>query len=206
TKLKLRSLLRQLPGATAEPPPLPSDQPSTQPSPAVAAASAQSSREAFPRHYETVLTEVQLDAWLERLRNAQVFAFDTETTSLDYMQAEIVGVSFCVEPGHAAYVPLAHTCPGARVQLNREAVLGKLKPLLEDASRPKLGHHLKYDAHVLRNHGIELRGMRYDSMLESYVLNSTATRHDLDSTARHYLGVETIHYEDVAGKGAKQLP
>jgi len=206
TKLELRSLLRQLPGATAEPPPLPSDQPSTQPSPAVAAASAQSSREAFPRHYETVLTEVQLDAWLERLRNAQVFAFDTETTSLDYMQAEIVGVSFCVEPGHAAYVPLAHTCPGAPVQLNREAVLGKLKPLLEDASRPKLGHHLKYDAHVLRNHGIELRGMRYDSMLESYVLNSTATRHDLDSTAKHYLGVDTIHYEDVAGKGAKQLP
>jgi DNA polymerase I len=120
------------------------------------------------------------------------------------MQAEIVGVSFCVEPGHAAYVPLAHTYPGAPDQLDRDAVLAKLKPLLEDANRAKLGHHLKYDAHVLRNHGVELRGMRYDSMLESYVLNSTATRHDLDSTAKHYLGLETIHYEDVAGKGAKE--
>jgi DNA polymerase-1 len=199
SKLELRSLLRQLPGATAEPPPLPSSEPSPQPAPVEAG-------ERPPRDYETVLTEEQLDAWLERLRGAEVFAFDTETTSLDYMQAEIVGVSFCVEPGHAAYVPLAHTYPGAPDQLNREAVLAKLKPLLEDASRPKLGHHLKYDAHVLRNHGIELRGMRYDSMLESYVLNSTATRHDLDSTAKHYLGVETIHYEDVAGKGAKQLP
>jgi DNA polymerase-1 len=206
TKLELRSLLRQLPGATAEPPPLPSHQPSPEPSPALGVAGAQGSRESLPRHYETVLTEAQLDAWLERLRGAEVFAFDTETTSLDYMQAEIVGVSFCVEPAHAAYVPLAHTYPGAPDQLNREAVLAKLQPLLEDASRPKLGHHLKYDAHVLRNHGIELRGMRYDSMLESYVLNSTATRHDLDSTAKHYLGIDTIHYEDVAGKGAKQLP
>ena len=122
------------------------------------------------------------------------------------MQAEIVGVSFCVEPGHAAYVPLAHRYAGAPEQLDRTAVLARLKPLLEDAGRGKLGHHLKYDAHVLRNHGIEMRGMRYDSMLESYVLNSTATRHDLDSVARLYLGVETIHYEDVAGKGAKQIP
>ena len=121
------------------------------------------------------------------------------------MQAEIVGVSFAVEPGHAAYVPLAHTYPGAPQQLDREEVLRLLQPLLEDAGRAKLGHHLKYDAHVLRNHGIELRGMRFDSMLESYVLNSTATRHDLDSTAQLYLGVETIRYEDVAGKGAKQL-
>jgi DNA polymerase-1 len=122
------------------------------------------------------------------------------------MQAEIVGVSFAVEPGHAAYVPLAHTYPGAPDQLDRKAVLARLKPLLEDPARAKLGHHLKYDAHVLRNHGIELRGMKFDSMLESYVLNSTATRHDLDSTAKHYLDVDTIHYEDVAGKGAKQLP
>ncbi len=160
----------------------------------------------MPRDYQTVLTAAQLDAWLERLGAAELFAFDTETTSLDYMQAEIVGVSFCIEPGHAAYVPLAHTYPGAPQQLGREDVLRRLAPLLEDAQRAKLGHHLKYDAHVLRNHGIELRGMRYDSMLESYVLNSTATRHDLDSTAKHYLGVETIHYEDVAGKGAKQLP
>jgi DNA polymerase-1 len=200
TRLELRSLLRQLPGAAALPPPSPQDpaQPAQQSAAAVASD--------LPRKYETVFTEAQLEEWLARLRDAEVFAFDTETTSLDYMQAEIVGVSFCAEPGHAAYVPLAHTYPGAPEQLDRAAVLGRLAPLLEDAALPKLGHHLKYDAHVLRNHGIELAGMRYDSMLESYVLNSTATRHDLDSTARLYLGIETIHYEDVAGKGAKQLP
>ncbi len=157
------------------------------------------------RDYELVLTAAAFERWLETLRAAELFSFDTETSSLDYMQAEIVGVSFAVEPGRAAYVPLAHTYPGAPDQLNREAVLAQLRPLLEDEHRCKLGHHLKYDAHVLRNHGIELRGMRYDSMLESYVFNSTATRHDLDSVARLYLGVETIHYEDVAGKGAKQL-
>jgi DNA polymerase-1 len=157
------------------------------------------------RNYELVLTTEHFTRWLEALRGADLFAFDTETNSLDYMKAEIVGVSFAIEPGHAAYVPLAHTYPGAPDQLNREEVLGLLKPLLEDERRGKLGHHLKYDAHVLRNHGIDMRGMRFDSMLESYVLNSTATRHDLDSTAQLYLGVETIHYEDVAGKGAKQL-
>jgi DNA polymerase-1 len=212
TTLELRSLLRQLPGggpeAAAPPPPAPL--PGTAPEPALAPPAAvpadPAGQRATPRDYETVLTAAQLEAWLERLGAAEVFAFDTETTSLDYMQAEIVGVSFCVEPGHAAYVPLAHTYPGAPEQLGREAVLRRLAPLLEDPQRAKLGHHLKYDAHVLRNHGIELRGMRYDSMLESYVLNSTATRHDLDSTAKHYLGIETIHYEDVAGKGAKQLP
>jgi DNA polymerase-1 len=155
--------------------------------------------------YECVLTVEQFAPWLDQLSRAALFAFDTETTSLDYMQAEIVGVSFCVEPGRAAYVPLAHRYPGAPDQLDRDTVLAQLKPLLEDPARAKLGHHLKYDAHVLRNHGIELRGMAYDSMLESYVLNSTATRHDLDSTAQLYLGIETIHYEDVAGKGAKQL-
>ncbi len=213
TRLELRSLLRQLPGGRIEPPPLPQPvgaeaarQPAPDSAPAAANAHAGDASAAVPRNYETVLREDQLEAWLERLRSAEVFAFDTETTSLDYMQAEIVGVSFCVEPGHAAYVPVAHTYPGAPEQLDRASVLGRLKPLLEDAGRAKLGHHLKYDAHVLRNHGIELRGMRYDSMLESYVLNSTATRHDLDSTAKHYLGVDTIHYEDVAGKGAKQLP
>jgi DNA polymerase-1 len=155
--------------------------------------------------YECILTEEQLAPWLKQLSRADLFAFDTETTSLDYMQAEIVGVSFCIEPGRAAYVPLAHRYPGVPDQLNRESVLARLQPLLEDPARAKLGHHLKYDAHVLRNHGIELRGMAFDSMLESYVLNSTATRHDLDSTAQLYLGIETIHYEDVAGKGAKQL-
>ena len=140
------------------------------------------------------------------LRAADVFAFDTETTSLDYMQAEIVGVSFAVEPGTAAYVPLAHTYPGAPDQLDRaRGARDCCSRCSRTEARGKLGHHLKYDAHVLRNHGIELRGMRFDTMLESYVLNSTATRHDLDSVAQLYLGVETIHYEDVAGKGAKQL-
>jgi len=200
TRLELRSLLKQLPGWVPSAPPGvgPGPEPSLQPAPALAGE--------VSRNYDTVLTDGQLDAWLERLRDAELFAFDTETTSLDYMQAEIVGVSFCVEPGHAAYVPLAHRYPGAPQQLDRDAVLKRLEPLLSDPKHAKLGHHLKYDAHVLRNHGIELRGMRYDSMLESYVLNSTATRHDLDSTARHYLGIETIHYEDVAGKGAKQIP
>ena len=121
------------------------------------------------------------------------------------MQADIVGVSFCIEPGHAAYLPLAHDYPGAPDQLDRKKTLAKLKPLLEDAARPKVGHHLKYDAHVLLNHGISLAGIRYDSMLESYVLNSTATRHDMDSCAKLYLGIDTIKYEDVAGKGVKQI-
>jgi len=206
-RLELRSLLRQLDGDGAAP-----DKGETSVAPAV--GSAASATEAGVPHqpgpsakrdYETVVTPEALDGWLERLGSAEVFAFDTETTSLDYMQAEIVGVSFAVEPGAAAYVPLAHDYAGAPEQLDREATLARLKPLLEDPARGKLGHHLKYDAHVLRNHGIELAGMRYDTMLESYVLNSTATRHDLDSTARHYLGIETIHYEDVAGKGAKQL-
>jgi len=193
TRLELRSLLKQLPGeAPAES--------SAVPVPSAAAPAAQA-----PRDYETVLSEEKLEQWLEQLQQAEAFSFDTETTSLDYMKAAIVGVSVCVEPGRAAYIPLAHAYPGAPDQLGRSMVLERLRPLLEDPERPKLGHHLKYDAHVLRNHGIELRGIRYDTMLESYVLNSTATRHDLDSTALRYLGIETIHYEDVAGKGAKQL-
>ncbi len=155
--------------------------------------------------YETVLDWAAFDRWLQKIGAADVVAFDTETTSLDYMAAEVVGVSFAVTPGEAAYVPVAHDYPGAPDQLPRDEVLEKLRPFLEDENAAKVGHHLKYDAHVLARHGIALRGMRFDSMLESYVLNSVATRHDMDSTARHYLGRETIHYEDVAGKGAKQL-
>jgi DNA polymerase-1 len=188
SRLELASLLRQLPEAGGSAPRAPDDRPAPE------------------RHYESITDESALSAWLDRLRTAGLVAFDTETTSLDYMAAEIVGVSFCVEPGRAAYVPLAHDYAGAPEQLSREEVLSRLKPLLEDPALPKVGHHLKYDAHVLANHGIALAGMRYDSMLESYVLNSTATRHDMDSCARHYLGVETIRYEDVAGKGAKQIP
>ncbi len=155
--------------------------------------------------YEIITSREAFEAWIRRLAAAELFAFDTETTSLDYMQAEIVGLSFAVQPGEAAYVPLAHRYPGAPSQLSREEVLTRLKPLLEDPSKPKLGQHLKYDMNVLANHGITLRGVRYDTMLESYVLDSTATRHDMDSLALKYLGHRTTHYEEVAGKGAKQI-
>ncbi|MCB1678149.1 MAG: DNA polymerase I [Halioglobus sp.] len=154
---------------------------------------------------DTVTDQAGLDTWLQRLRSAELFAFDTETTSLDYMEAQIVGVSFAVEPGSAAYVPLAHDYPGAPPQLEREAVLEQLRPLLEDERRAKVGQNLKYDASVLANHGIALRGIRFDTMLESYVLDATATRHDMDSLALKYLGQKTIHFEEIAGKGARQL-
>ena len=157
------------------------------------------------RHYETLTRWEDLERWLQALEAADLFAFDTETTSLDYMRAEIVGVSFALEPGHAAYVPLAHVYPGAPDQLDRARVLAALKPLLESERHGKVGHNLKYDAHVLLNAGITLAGMRFDSMLESYVWNSVATNHDMDSDARRYLGIDTIKFEDVAGKGAKQL-
>jgi DNA polymerase-1 len=158
-----------------------------------------------PVHYDTILTEAVLQQWLTRLEQAELFAFDTETTSLDYMQAEIVGASFAIKSGEAAYLPLAHRYADAPAQLDREQTLARLKPLLESPSHAKLGHHIKYDAHVLRNYGILLDGIRHDSMLESYVLDSTASRHDMDSLAEKYLSYKTIHYEDVAGKGAKQI-
>ena len=155
--------------------------------------------------YVCVLDQAELDEWLDELERAELFAFDTETTSLDYMQARIVGVSFACAPGRAAYVPLAHDYVGAPAQLDREDVLARLRPLLEDPARAKVGHNLKYDRSVLANHGIVLAGIAHDTMLESYVLNSTASRHDFDTVALKHLGVETIHYEDVAGKGAKQI-
>src|SRR5262249_6768311 len=154
--------------------------------------------------YEIVLDAATLARWCEALSKAEVFAFDTETTSLDYMNTEIVGVSFCIEPGRAAYVPMTHDYPGAPDQLDRARVLEALKPLLEDPDLGKLGHHLKFDMHVLENNGIQLRGQRYDTMLESYVWNSTATNHNMDSLARHYLHLDTITFEDVCGKGARQ--
>src|SRR5262249_5790571 len=143
--------------------------------------------------------------WLATLNSAPLFAFDTETTGLDYMKADIVGVSFATEPGVAAYVPLRHDYPGAPDQLDRDRVLAALKPLLENPERLKVGHHLKYDAHVLLNHGIRFAGMRYDTMLESYVWNSVATKHDIEGNSERYLGLRTIRFEDVAGKGVKQL-
>ncbi len=155
--------------------------------------------------YETILTSAELEAWLEKIEAAPLVAIDTETTSRDYMRAELVGISFSVAPREAAYIPLAHNYPGAPQQLARDVVLDTLQPWLEDPARPKVGHDLKYDAHVLANHGITLRGIAFDAMLESYVLNSVAVRHELDAAARHYLGIETIRYEDVAGRGAKQI-
>lgn len=157
------------------------------------------------RQYTLILDSSTFDDWVTRLEQASCFAVDTETTSLDYMQAQIVGISFCMEPGVAAYLPLAHTYVGAPHQLDRERVLQRLKPLLESDNVSKIGHHLKYDAHVFANHGITLRGMHFDTMLESYVLNSVATRHDMDSVAKRYLDIQPISYTDVAGKGAKQL-
>ena len=153
----------------------------------------------------TITQQSVLDEWISRLENAPLFAFDTETTSLNYMQAEIVGVSFAVEPGEAAYVPLAHINPGLEGQLNREQVLEQLRPLLESDVIKKVGQHLKYDANVLANHGISLRGIAHDTMLESYVLDAVGGRHDMGSLALKYLGQRVISFEEVAGKGAKQI-
>jgi len=161
---------------------------------------------ALPRHYRTVLDEAALDELVAALESAPLIALDTETTSIAYREARIVGLSFAVAPGEAWYVPLGHDYAGAPAQLDRAATLARLKPVIEDASRPKVGHHLKYDVHVLAHEGIALAGQRYDTMLESYVLDSVAIRHDMDSCADRYLGVTTIKYEDVTGKGAKQIP
>ncbi len=154
--------------------------------------------------YETVLDKKEFEAWLKKLNEAEQFAFDTETTSLDYMKARIVGVSFAVKIGEAAYVPFGHDYLDAPEQLSEQDVLGALKPLLEDANKAKIGQNLKYDAHVLINHDIALKGIAQDTMLESYVLDSTR-RHNMDDMALRLLGRETTHFEEVAGKGVKQL-
>jgi DNA polymerase I len=195
TRLEFRTLLKSLgPDAATET--------SGEPTEAVVSVAP---GPAAARDYHKIVSQEALDLWLAKLAAAPLISFDTETDSLDYMQARIVGLSFAVMPGEAAYLPLGHDYAGAPQQLDVEKVLAAFKPLLEDAARPKLGHHLKYDAHVLANYGIELTGQRFDSMLESYVLNSVATRHDMDSTVEKYLGIKTIHFEDVAGKGAKQI-
>lgn len=183
-RYELRQLLRQLDGDEGDSP----------------AAEVEAEGE-----YETILDTDAFDRWHKTIEKAKLVALDTETTSLDYMEAELVGISLSAEPGKAAYLPLAHDYPGAPEQLPRDEVLEKLRAWLEDPAQHKVGHHLKYDAHIFARYDIALAGMAFDSMLESYVLNSVATRHDMDSTARHYLGRETIHYEDVAGKGARQL-
>ena len=192
-RLQFRSLLRELldePGRNGD-----AAGPEDGPTPAPASAVA----------YETVLTEDAFRRWMERIASAEVFAVDTETTSLDYMDAQVVGVAVAVAPGEGAYIPFAHRYPGAPNQLGEERVLGALRPILEDPQRPKIGHNLKYDMSVLANHGIAMAGIAHDTMLQSYVLDSTATRHDMDSLATRYLGVKTRKYEEVAGKGAKQI-
>ncbi len=159
-----------------------------------------------PVDYEVILTQEQLDRWLVALAAAELIAVDTETTALDPMQAELVGLSFALEAGRAAYLPLAHDYPGAPPQLARDTVLEQLRPLLEDPQQALVGQHFKYDMNVLSRYGIHCQGVRYDTMLESYVFNATGTRHDMDSLALKYLGRQTVHYEDIAGKGAKQIP
>lgn len=155
--------------------------------------------------YETVLDQESFNKWLKKLSSARLIAFDTETTGLDYMQAELVGVSFSIEAGKAAYIPVSHQYPGAPQQLSRDTVLEKLKPLLEDEKLKKVGQNLKYDMSILARYGIELKGIGFDTMLESYVLDSTASRHNMDALAEKYLNHKTIHFEDIAGKGKKQL-
>ncbi|MFO7859486.1 MAG: DNA polymerase, partial [Ectothiorhodospiraceae bacterium] len=156
--------------------------------------------------YRMITTRAELDDWLQQLREAPLFAFDLETDSLDYMVANIVGLSFAVAGDAAVYIPVAHDGPGVADQLDRDTVLGVLQPVLEDPEQPKVGQNLKYDMSVLARHGVALGGVAHDTMLQSYVLDSTATRHDMDSLARKYLGRGTIKYETVAGKGAHQIP
>ena len=204
-RYEFKAALKELDGAAAEAAPVEATAPTRVVAPQAVAGPVDPALTAKGT-YELILTRAQLDSWLARLRAADLIALDTETTSLDPMRAEIVGVSFAIEPGRGAYVPVAHEYPGAPAQLARDAVLAALRPLLEDAGKPKLGQHAKYDMNVLSNYGIAVHGVRFDSMLESYVLNSSGNRHDLDSLAKKYLGYDTVHYEDVTGKGSKQIP
>jgi DNA polymerase-1 len=181
---------------------LPADQVKSVAAETALAVSAASSA---PGEYELVTTQDAFDAWVEKLDRAELIAFDTETTNIDAMLADIVGISFAVEPGKACYIPLGHDFPGAPKQLDRDEVLRALKPIFENPDRPKLGQHAKYDINILSHYGIAVQGLKHDSMLESYVWNATATRHDMDSLALKYLGYETIKYAEVAGKGAKQI-
>ncbi|NWE47740.1 DNA polymerase I [Pseudomonas gingeri] len=163
--------------------------------------------------YETILDQARFDVWLQKLKDARLFAFDTETTGIDAQQAQLVGLSFAVQANEAAYIPLTHSYIGVPEQLDRDSVLLALKPLLEDPDKLKVGQHAKFDMNILANcaiggdpsQGITVRGIAFDTMLESYVLNSTATRHDMDSLAKKYLDHDTVSFQDIAGKGAKQL-
>ncbi|MEC7875813.1 MAG: 5'-3' exonuclease H3TH domain-containing protein, partial [Pseudomonadota bacterium] len=165
----------------------------------------QPSKSSKPK-YETIFTESELDLWIGKLKSTDLISIDTETTSLDYMKAEIVGISCSVSTNHAVYIPLQHNYVGAPKQLSLQNTLEKLKPILEDETKKKVGQNLKYDKEVFANYNINLKGIQHDTMLASYVLNSTASRHNLDALALNYLNTKTIHYEDVAGKGTKQIP
>ncbi|MBV6825472.1 DNA polymerase I [Pseudomonas sp. PD9R] len=177
------------------------------------AAEAEAPVETSEARYETILDQARFDAWLEKLKNAELFAFDTETTGIDAQQAQLVGLSFAVQANEAAYIPLTHSYIGVPEQLDRDTVLRALKPILEDPTKLKVGQHAKFDMNILANcaiggdqaNGITVRGIAFDTMLESYVLNSTATRHDMDSLALKYLDHTTVSFQDIAGKGAKQL-
>ena len=197
TRLELRAFLRQLnegAGGAVE-----------ESSNAAAPVAFAPSVERAPRSYETILTADALAAWIERIRQAGVVSLDLETTASDPMQAQLVGIALALEPGVAAYIPFAHDYAGAPTQLAHDTVLDALRPLLEDERIVKIGHRLKHDAHLLLRVGIKLAGMRFDTLLESYVLNSTATRHELDALARKYLGFDALALASVAGKGAKQI-
>jgi DNA polymerase-1 len=195
TRLELRSLLRGLSGE-AEP---------TAGGFSAPEQSTLSMASLAPREYDTVVSTEGLQFWLQRFQAANVVSLDLMTTAQDYMQAKIVGFALSVEPGKAVYLPVAHDYAGAPTQLTCHAVLDSIRPLLESDRPAKVGHNLKFAAHVLKRYDVALAGMRFDVMLESYVWNSTATKHDLDSIARKYLGADTIAYESVAGKGAKHI-
>jgi DNA polymerase-1 len=200
-RFEFRTWLRELRGDAVAPAP----EPAVKNAPAVAAAAPPPPNVANnTRDYETVLSEAQLDVWLAKIAAAPLTTIDTETTSLEPLRARLVGISLAVEPGHAAYIPLDHRYAGAPDQLGLDAVLAKLRPWLENPRAAKLGQNLKYDAHVFANHGVRLLGIAHDTLLQSYVLESHH-RHDMDSLALRHLGVKTISFEEVAGKGAKQI-
>jgi DNA polymerase-1 len=192
SRLGFKSWPKEAAGDTKQPPP-----PETPPAP------VRSDRE--ERHYETLVEEADLARWLKVLEAAELVAFDTETTSLDPMQARLVGMSFSVNAGAAAYLPLAHNYTGVPGQLGVERALAMLKPWLENEARKKLGQNIKYDQHVLANHGVALRGIAHDTLLESYVLESHA-RHDMDSLATRHLGLKTLTYDEVTGTGVGRIP
>ena len=199
-RFEFKTWLKELPGSHAQPPGQPPAAPGeAEPQTALFAGAAVTTRD-----YETILTPAQLESWLDRLARSALFCVDTETTGLDPLNARIVGLSFCVEPGHAAYLPLAHDAFGAPQQLDYTTTLARLKPLLENPELLKIGQNLKYDKHVLANHGIALNGIAHDTLLQSYVLESHRT-HNMDDLAMRHLGVKTITFEEVAGKGAKQV-